>query len=226
MCSENGELKPKNNSTSSQLVLVTAEGSVWNHNSGQYGKVLFFFDSGAQRTVIGKSLADLLGVPRQTTEICTMSGIGGHTETFESHTIKLRISTGYGEELDLEIQTKPIITNGFAAVNLSPVDVAFLKANSICLANSNTRGEYQKPHVLVGLDYYHEQGHFHKAAPKASPLKWRLYSAYQKYMATPKTVIFSLLTGIYDMKLLSMNYPWSKTIPGGDLERFLRYETF
>ncbi|VDL74031.1 unnamed protein product [Nippostrongylus brasiliensis] len=135
---------------------MTAEGNVWNYNKGEYEKILFFFDTGAQKTVIEESLAAQLGAPKQTTELCTMSGIGGHTETFESHIINLQVCTAYGEELEMEVQTKPVITNGFPGVNLSSADVAFLKANSICLANSKIRGEQQKPHILVGLDHYHD----------------------------------------------------------------------
>ena len=118
--------------------------------------MLFFFDSGAQKTVIEEALTDRLGLPRETTEICTMSGIGGHIECFKSHTVNIKVSTAFGEELDMKIQTKPVITNGFPSVNLSTQDIAFLKENNICLANSKLRGEQQIPHILVGLDYYHE----------------------------------------------------------------------
>ncbi|VDL76639.1 unnamed protein product [Nippostrongylus brasiliensis] len=68
-----------------------------------------------------------------------MSSIGGHTRTFKTHIVNVQVSTVYGEELQLEIQTKPIITNGFPGVNLSSIDVAFLKAKCICLANSMLR---------------------------------------------------------------------------------------
>lgn len=144
------------NSTPSQLILMTAEGNVWNNKKGEYEKILFFFDTGAQKTVIEESLADRLGLSKQTTEICTMSGIGGHIESFESHIVCIKLSTVYGEELELNVLTKPIITNGFPSVNLSSVDVDFLKANSICLSNSKLRGEHQNPHILVGLDHYHD----------------------------------------------------------------------
>lgn len=56
----------------------------------------------------------------------------------------------------IKIQTKPVLTNGFPSVKLSYTDITFLKENNICLANSKLRGERQVPHILVGLDYYHE----------------------------------------------------------------------
>ncbi|VDL81408.1 unnamed protein product [Nippostrongylus brasiliensis] len=135
---------------------MTAEGSIWNHRKSAYEKVLFFFDCGAQKTIIQEDVATKLGLPRQTTEICTMSGIGGHIEKFESHIVEARVSTVFGEELQFKFQTKPVITNGFPSVKLTSTDVNFLKANNICLANSKLRGEHQTPHILVGLDYFHE----------------------------------------------------------------------
>ncbi|EYB89675.1 hypothetical protein Y032_0229g2928 [Ancylostoma ceylanicum] len=85
-----------------------------------------------------------------------MPGIGGHIECFKSHTVPLKVATAFGEEIDIVVQTKPVITNGFPSVNLDPNGIAFLKPNNICLANSKLRGQHQNPHVLVGLDYYHD----------------------------------------------------------------------
>ncbi|KAK6728972.1 hypothetical protein RB195_006183 [Necator americanus] len=65
-----------------------------------------------------------------------MSGIGGHIECFESHKVPVKLGTAFGEEICMTIQTKP--------------------ANSKQLANSKLRGEHQNPHILVGLDYYHD----------------------------------------------------------------------
>lgn len=135
---------------------MTAEGKIWNYKNKGYEKILFFFDSGAQKTVIEEALADRLALPRQTTELCTMSGIGGHIESFKSHIVGIKLGTAFGEELDLLVQTKPVITNSFPSVNLTRADIAYLKENNICLANSNLHGEYQTPHILVGLDHYHE----------------------------------------------------------------------
>ncbi|KAK6009686.1 hypothetical protein OSTOST_25364 [Ostertagia ostertagi] len=135
---------------------MTAEGKVWNHNEGEYENVLLFFDTGAQKTVIEESLADRLGLLRQTTEVCSMSGIGGYIERFKSHAVNVKLSTVFGEELEMKVRTKPVITRGFPSVKLISTDIAFLKEKHICLSNSKLRGESQKPHILVGLDYYHE----------------------------------------------------------------------
>ncbi|EYB90298.1 hypothetical protein Y032_0221g2542 [Ancylostoma ceylanicum] len=143
-------------SANKQLILMTAEGNIWNAKEGEYEKILFFFDSGAQKTVTEENLADRLGLPRHTTEICTMSGIGGHIECFKSHIVPVRLGTAFGEEIDITIQTKPVITNGFPSVNLDQKDIEFLKTNNLCLANTKLRGEHQNPHILVGLDYYHD----------------------------------------------------------------------
>lgn len=146
----------KNGTFTSQLILMTAEGNIWNHRKEEYDKVLFFFDCGAQKTVIEESLATDLGLPRETTELCTMSGIGGHIERFESHIVNVKVGTVFGEQLELKFQTKPVITNGFPSVRLAQSDIEFLKENNICPANSKLRGEHQIPHVLVGLDYFHD----------------------------------------------------------------------
>ncbi|EYC34853.1 hypothetical protein Y032_1341g3835 [Ancylostoma ceylanicum] len=164
MTTSNMQLKNENKksqitaltSTSTQLVLMTAEGDVWNYNKREYEKILFLFDSGAQKTVIQEQLAERLGLPKQSSEICTMSGIGGHIENFKTHIVNLKVSSAFGEDVQMQIQTKPVITNGFPSVNLSNDDVAFLKENRIRPANSRLRGERQNPHVLVGLDHYHD----------------------------------------------------------------------
>ncbi|EYC13451.1 hypothetical protein Y032_0043g718 [Ancylostoma ceylanicum] len=141
---------------SEQLVLMTAEGSIWNARKQEYEKILFFFDSGAQKTAVDEELAEQFGLARQMTEKCTMSGIGGRIGTFKTHVVSLKIGTAFGEEIEITMQTRPVITEGFLSVRLEQCDVAFLKANEIFLANTKLRGELQIPRVLVGLDYYHD----------------------------------------------------------------------
>ncbi|EYC32602.1 hypothetical protein Y032_0003g1684 [Ancylostoma ceylanicum] len=141
---------------SEQLVLMTAEGSIWNARKQEYEKILFSFDSGAQKTAVDGELAERFGLARQMTEKCTMSGIGGRIETFKSHVVSLKIGTAFGEEIEITVQTRPVITEGFPSVRLEQCDVAFLKVNEIFLANTKLRGELQIPRVLVGLAYYHD----------------------------------------------------------------------
>lgn len=64
----------------------------------------------------------------------------------------MKISTDFGEEIELTIQTKPVIINNLPSVNLSLVDITFLKKNNICLANLKLRAEEQILHILVGSD--------------------------------------------------------------------------
>ncbi|KAK6763013.1 hypothetical protein RB195_023642 [Necator americanus] len=114
---------------------MTNEENVWNCNKREFEKMLVFFDSGAQKTVIEESLPERFGLYRGKAEICTISGIGGHIECFKSHIVHMRIGTAFGEVINMKIQTKPAITSGFPSVNLSPVDIEFLKENSICVTN-------------------------------------------------------------------------------------------
>ncbi|VDO56268.1 unnamed protein product [Haemonchus placei] len=116
-------------------------------------KVPSFFDMGAQKTLITEQTAKDLALPKQSREICAMTGIGGHTEMFQSNVVTLRILTAYGMEIDMRAQTKPIITNGFASVNLSKEDKHFLQLNELWSCNPRVQGEHQNPHILVGLDY-------------------------------------------------------------------------
>ncbi|EYB92042.1 hypothetical protein Y032_0198g1604 [Ancylostoma ceylanicum] len=139
-----------------QLVLLTAEGSIWNPRKQQYEKILFVFDSGAQKTVVDENLVKQFGLPKHVTAKSSISGIGGRTETFESHVVALKVGTAFGEEIEMTVQTRPVITSGFPSVRLEQDDVTFLRANDIFLANTKLRGETQIPRVLVGLDYYHE----------------------------------------------------------------------
>ncbi|EYB94050.1 hypothetical protein Y032_0176g555 [Ancylostoma ceylanicum] len=156
MCTLTGSNLCVGSSMSEQLVLMTAEGSIWNARKQQYEKILFVFDSGAQKTVIDERLVQQFGLPKHMTEKCSISGIGGRTETFDSHFVPLKIVTAFGEEIEITVQTRPVITEGFPSVRLEQCDVAFLKANEIFLANTKLRGELQIPRVLVGLDYYHD----------------------------------------------------------------------
>ncbi|EYB99159.1 hypothetical protein Y032_0124g1193 [Ancylostoma ceylanicum] len=152
--SESNICPPK--TTNRQVVLMTAEGSIWNAKRRQFERVLFLFDSGAQKTVVEEELAEQFGLSKKTTKMCTVSGGGEHTETFQSHTVQLSIGTAFGEDIEMTVETRPIITSGIPSVKLDKVDAAFLKAGDIYLANTKIRGERQIPRVLVGLDYYHD----------------------------------------------------------------------
>ncbi|EYC40938.1 hypothetical protein Y032_0588g350 [Ancylostoma ceylanicum] len=142
--------------TNRQIVLMRAEGSIWNAKRRQFEKVLFLFDSGSQKTVVEEKLAERFGLSKKVTKMCTVTGGGGHTETFQSHTVQLSIGTAFGEDIEMTVETRPIITSGIPSVKLDKVDAAFLKANDIYLANTEIRGERQIPRVLLGLDYYHD----------------------------------------------------------------------
>uniref|UniRef100_A0A7I5EAI6 Peptidase A2 domain-containing protein n=1 Tax=Haemonchus contortus TaxID=6289 RepID=A0A7I5EAI6_HAECO len=154
-CVNSDNAKNQASEAKEQIVLMTAEGSVWNYNTDQFEKVLFFFDTGAQKTLIRERTAHDLALPKQSREMCAVSGIGGHTERFQSDVVTLKILTAHGMELDIKAQTKPIITSGFSSVNLSKEDKHFLQLNELWLCNPRVKGEHQTPHILVGLDYYY-----------------------------------------------------------------------
>ncbi|EYC20178.1 hypothetical protein Y032_0022g495 [Ancylostoma ceylanicum] len=139
-----------------QLILMTAEGNIFSHVSQQYERVLFFFDTDAQKTIIEEDVANKLGLSRITTETCIISGMGGHTEKFESHSVRMNTTTAFGAELEMIVQTKPIITGGFPAVKLTKEDQEFLQSKELCVANSKLRGERLIPRILVGLDRYYD----------------------------------------------------------------------
>ncbi|EYC43181.1 hypothetical protein Y032_0501g2605 [Ancylostoma ceylanicum] len=85
-----------------------------------------------------------------------MSGIGGHTESFKSNLVTLGVSTAFGKQINLTVRTKPIITYGFPSVRLSEEDKHFLQSKEMFICSPRVRGEYQNPHILIGLDYYYE----------------------------------------------------------------------
>ncbi|RCN35311.1 hypothetical protein ANCCAN_18829 [Ancylostoma caninum] len=117
---------------------MTSEGNIWNFSTGEYEKVLFFFDSGAYKSVIEESLANRFGLPRETTKICTMSGMGGHIESFKSHIVNMRISTAFSRN---ENSNK---TRGHQQLPECKPHLGryhLLKESNICLANSKLRGE-------------------------------------------------------------------------------------
>ncbi|KHJ97846.1 Tas retrotransposon peptidase A16 [Oesophagostomum dentatum] len=138
-----------------QIVLTTAEGMVWNHNAEKFEKILFFFDTGAQETVIREDLAAKLGLPEVKNEICIMPGLGGHTETFASNIISIKAGIAYGKELEVLVRTKPIISKGIPSVKLNGPDKEFLEAKQVCVENSKLSGELQNLDVLIGLNYYY-----------------------------------------------------------------------
>ncbi|EYC41957.1 hypothetical protein Y032_0550g3314 [Ancylostoma ceylanicum] len=135
---------------------MTAEGCIWNAKKKEYEKILFFFDSGAQRTLVDEELVEQFGLQKHMTKRCSISGIGGRVDTFESHVVPLRIGTAFGEVIEITVQTGPAVSKGFLSVRLEQDDIAFLKANDIPLTNRKLHGEHQIPRVLVGLDYYHD----------------------------------------------------------------------
>ncbi|KAK6026470.1 hypothetical protein OSTOST_07572 [Ostertagia ostertagi] len=63
-------------SAGEQVVLMTAEGLVWNYFSEQYHRALFLFDTGAQLSLIFRELHPASGSTRaKKTEQCSLSGI-------------------------------------------------------------------------------------------------------------------------------------------------------
>lgn len=129
---------------------MTAEGNMWNFKKQVYEKVLFFFDSGAQKSIIKEEVAEQFSLSKLSTEVCTMSGIGGHVENFESRVVTIKVSSAYGDEVEMKILTKPMLTNGFPSVKLTENDIDFLKENNICLSNSNLRGK-SKPRTYLSV---------------------------------------------------------------------------
>ncbi|KAK6057467.1 hypothetical protein COOONC_05013 [Cooperia oncophora] len=95
---------------------MTTEGSVWNHRTQQFKKILFFFDTGREPTP-ENTLQKISHFPKNQA-ICAMSGIGGHVEKFRSSVVTLKICTAYGMEIIIRAQTKPVITSGFSSVNI------------------------------------------------------------------------------------------------------------
>ncbi|PIO72307.1 hypothetical protein TELCIR_05766, partial [Teladorsagia circumcincta] len=142
------------NNVGEQIVLMTAEGLVWNYSSNSYERALFFFDTGAQVSLILEGAAEHLALPVAKTEQCSLSGISGISETFLSHHVVLRIQTAQGRELEFTVKTKPTITTGFPSVHLVERDTLFMEEYGIYLSNTRMRGEHQYPHVLIGLDLY------------------------------------------------------------------------
>ncbi|WKY10634.1 hypothetical protein Q1695_002749 [Nippostrongylus brasiliensis] len=165
------EIYSQENPNREKIVLMTALGSIWNHNSNQFERVLFFFDTGAQKTIIKEETVRFFGLPSHKTEQVTMSGLGGHTEKFESNCVSIKISDAYGTVFDLQVYAKPAITDAFPSVKLLNVDKAFLRENEIYICNPKLRGEYQIPHILVGLDYYYNLVLYHKSTVLPSGLR-------------------------------------------------------
>ncbi|KAK6036903.1 hypothetical protein COOONC_25592 [Cooperia oncophora] len=119
-----------------------------------YEKALFFFDTGAQLSLIEEKAAEHLALPVVASDKCTLSGISGISETFVSHHVQVKVLTAHGRELQMTMQTKPTLTKGFPAVRLMETDIEFMEENSIQLANTRLKGEHQVPQILVGIDLY------------------------------------------------------------------------
>ncbi|KAK6755683.1 hypothetical protein RB195_014208 [Necator americanus] len=122
-----------------QRILMTAESSIWNYNTERFERAVFFFDTVAQKTIIEEEYANNLELPTLRTENCVMSGIGGKTEVFETNIVNVKIGTAYGKEIDILIQTKPILTKGFPAVRLCTKDQQLLQSRNILVCNPHIR---------------------------------------------------------------------------------------
>uniref|UniRef100_A0A1I7WFL4 BEACH domain-containing protein n=1 Tax=Heterorhabditis bacteriophora TaxID=37862 RepID=A0A1I7WFL4_HETBA len=62
------------NEIKQQIVLMTAEGSIWNNHSSMFERALFFFDMGAQTSLVEERFAMQLGLLASESETITMSG--------------------------------------------------------------------------------------------------------------------------------------------------------
>ncbi|VDO43351.1 unnamed protein product [Haemonchus placei] len=123
-----------------QLVLTTAEGKIENDNAGIFEHILVFLDSEARCSLIGATVAESLGLHKGDPYQCTMHGIGGNIETYISHQVTAVFKTSFGDNISLNLITKPLLTNPFPAATLSNSDIQFLKENSIFLSNTAVNG--------------------------------------------------------------------------------------
>uniref|UniRef100_A0A1I7X4G2 Peptidase A2 domain-containing protein n=1 Tax=Heterorhabditis bacteriophora TaxID=37862 RepID=A0A1I7X4G2_HETBA len=128
------------NYTHHQTVLMTVEGKVKN-KEGIYENVLIFLDSGAQQSLIEENEANRLGLTKTNPSKCTMSGMGGLTESFQTYDVQLSLLSAYMTEIKVQVKTKPIITRCFNAVFLTPRDKTYMLNNDIILSNPRTEGE-------------------------------------------------------------------------------------
>uniref|UniRef100_A0A7I5E7M6 Peptidase A2 domain-containing protein n=1 Tax=Haemonchus contortus TaxID=6289 RepID=A0A7I5E7M6_HAECO len=137
-----------------QLVLMTAEGQIKNNNTGIFEHILIFLDSGAQCNLIETSVAESLGLHKGDPYQCTIHGIGGNIETYISHQVTAVFKTRFGDNISLNLITKPLLTNAFPAATLSNSDIKFLKENNIFLSNTAINGESIKPSILIGVESF------------------------------------------------------------------------
>ncbi|KAK6029223.1 hypothetical protein OSTOST_04667 [Ostertagia ostertagi] len=130
------------------------EALVLSERKRSYIRALLFFDTGAHVSLIEEHVAESLALPVFHSEQCTLSGIGGITDTFVCHHVRMNILSAHGKELQIPLRTKPTLVEGFPSVLLTEKDIEFMEENDICLSNSRVRGEMQRPHIIIGIDLF------------------------------------------------------------------------
>uniref|UniRef100_A0A1I7WVJ7 DUF1758 domain-containing protein n=1 Tax=Heterorhabditis bacteriophora TaxID=37862 RepID=A0A1I7WVJ7_HETBA len=123
-----------------QHILMTADGEVWNYNTQQYELSMILFDSGSHLSFIQESPAKHLELKTSGDTKITLSGLGGCTERFNSKTASTRFRTITGQILEVQLSTKPLISNEFESATISKQDSQFLEKLNIALSNPRTSG--------------------------------------------------------------------------------------
>ncbi|EYC32856.1 hypothetical protein Y032_0002g1126 [Ancylostoma ceylanicum] len=87
--------------TNRQIVLMTAEGSIWNAKRQQFEKVLFCFDSGAQKTVIEEKLAEQFGLAKKLINSAVAMGISDiNFDNFDNVAVRIFQELAYESQLN------------------------------------------------------------------------------------------------------------------------------
>uniref|UniRef100_A0A1I7XJE3 DUF1758 domain-containing protein n=1 Tax=Heterorhabditis bacteriophora TaxID=37862 RepID=A0A1I7XJE3_HETBA len=80
--------------------------------------------------------------------------MGGKKESFLSNMVKVELRTGIGRTIEVQLSTKPILTNPFETAILSPKDMSYLEEGNFVLTNPRISGERIKPSVIIGVDLW------------------------------------------------------------------------
>uniref|UniRef100_A0A1I7WH09 Peptidase A2 domain-containing protein n=1 Tax=Heterorhabditis bacteriophora TaxID=37862 RepID=A0A1I7WH09_HETBA len=144
------------NNSLRQNILMTADAEIWNHNTNQFERLIILFDSGSHLSFIPESHAKHLKLATSGSTRVTLSGLGGCTESFNSNTAPVRFRTSIGQILNIQLLTKPLISNSFKSATVAKQDLQFLQQLNVTLSNPRISGEIIQPRILIGLDLWVE----------------------------------------------------------------------
>ena len=136
-------------------MLLTGRGTVRNTSRENLSAtVRFLFDDGSMRSYMTEWLRNKLELPVCGTDICDVSGFGGHTTGAKQvDLVKLSVVSNFGEPMIIEVVVVPVVCGPLPRQRPKAAKLNYPHLQNLVLSDY-TDDPRMEVDVLIGGDYY------------------------------------------------------------------------